>query len=234
MGYGILATVEKYDLSDLKRARRQGAPVSESELGLAPKVWAPGIGSRFGKPVSRERPLLEPAEVVASWSPLIMPGIDIADVDFRMPDSVAQLLEQSLTPIDYVEAAGNLVTTAGALKLWKLGVNQGAQQAYDATHTRIGVGNGSTAAAAGDTDFSGASKWWQIVDALGTPSTNALAFTATHPTGQSNFVWNEYGMDAGTSSGATVTAVLFNHAVVNLGTKTSAAAWAFTTTFTLS
>lgn len=232
-GYGILATVEKYDVDDLRRAKRQGERVHNGEHG-----WAPGVGSRFGRPTNRDRSskglLVPPQEVAVSWSPLQMPGIDLAPHDFEIPDNIAELIEQIQRPVDYCEAAGNLVTTAGALKLWKLGVNTGAQQAYDATHSRLGVGNGATAAAAADTDFSGASKYWQIVDAAGTPSTNALAFTATHPTGQSNFVWNEYGLDAGTASGATVTAVLFNHAVVNLGTKTSAAAWAFTVTLTLS
>lgn len=222
--YGILATVEKYDIATLRRAARH----DRHAAGEGAHGWAPGVGSRFGAAN------LEPDVKVASWSPLKMPGLDLAPTDFVMPDTVEQLLEQSLVPIDYVEAAGNLVTTAGAGKLWKLGVNQSAQQAWDATHTRIGVGSGSTAATAADTDFAGPSKWWQLIDAAGTPSTNALAFTATHPTGQSNFAWNEYGIDTGTTSGATVTAVLFNHAIVSLGTKTSAAAWAFTVTLTLS
>lgn len=221
MGYDVLATVEKYDLSDLKKARRRGAPVLDSECG-----WAPGLAGRFGQ--------VQPSEIVARWGKLRMPGEpEVRLSSVRMPDAIRRVLESFRQPVDLAYAEGNLVTTAGAGKLWKLGVNQGAQQAWDATHARLGVGNGSTAAAAADTDFSGASKWWQIVDGAGTQTTNALAFTATHPTGQSNFVWNEYGMDTGTASGATVTAVLFNHAVVNLGTKTSAAAWAFTVTFTL-
>lgn len=220
--YGILATVEKYDISELRKAnRRVRGSATESEKG-----WAPGIGSRFGQ--------IRPDEKVASWSPLKMPGIDLSPADFVVPDTIESLLDKSEVPIDYIEAAGNLVTTAGANKLWKLGVNQGALQAWDATHTRIGVGSGSTAATAADVDLTGPSKYWQILDAAGTPSTNALAMTATHPTGQSNFAWAEYGIDSGTASGATVTVVLFNHAVVSLGTKTSAAAWAFTCTLTLS
>jgi hypothetical protein len=141
-------------------------------------------------------------------------------------------------PYEITDAGYNLLCTAGVTRMWNLTTNQGATQAFDSTHTRIGVGNGTTAAAAGDTDFSAAAgssnRQFNLVSGAGTVSTNTLQFSAVFATGVGNFVWAEWGLDQGTSNGTTVTAPLLNHAVPNsLGTKTSNAAWTFTVTLSL-
>lgn len=150
-----------------------------------------------------------------------------------------EIVAAGIRPYEVAETVGNLLCTAGVTRLWNLFTNQGATQAFDATHTRVGTGNTGNAAgteAAGDTDLAGASKYFQLVGGAGTVSTNSLSFTATFPTGQGNYAWNEWGVDNGTASSATVTAPLLNHKIVSggLGTKTSSASWAFTVTLSLS
>lgn len=185
VGHGV---VHKYDLSDMKKAARQGS------LRL--------VEDDFG----------------------VRPSIGFANIQ----------------PYEVVDAGYNLLCTAGVTRLWNLATNQGATQAFDATHTRVGVGDGSTAALAADTTLTGSTnKYFQLVSGAGTVSTNTLQFSAVFATGNGNFVWNCWGIDQGTSSagtgaGATIeVAPLLNHAVVNLGTKTSAAAWTFTVTLSL-
>lgn len=61
-----------------------------------------------------------------------------------------------------------------------------------------------------------------------------LTAIATVASGNGNFEWREWGMDSGGSSGTGAASGLFNHRGVDLGLKTSAAAWALTATITQS
>lgn len=138
---------------------------------------------------------------------------------------------------------GNLITNAGWTRLMNLATNQGATQALDATHTRIGVGDATTpaegytdvdlAAAAGSTH-----RWFQPVTGAGTLGTRTLAFAATFGTSDGNFAWNEMGLDvtSGTAAaGNTVGALLFNHKVgIAQGAKASGQTWTATATLTWS
>lgn len=146
------------------------------------------------------------------------------------------LVGAGLVPDEVVDAGENLFLTAGIVRLWaNFTAVPGATAVFDATHSRVGVGDGVTAVTAADTDFTGSTnKYWQISDGAPVLATNTAKFTATFPTGQGNFAWNKWGVDNGTSSGATVTAPLFDAAAVALGTKTSAAAWAFSVTLSIS
>jgi hypothetical protein len=136
------------------------------------------------------------------------------------------------------EVVGNLVCTAGWTRASNLLTNQGATQAMDATHTRIGVGNGAGTAAAGDTDLSASAgstnRWFQLVTAAGTVSTNTLAFSATFASADGNFAWNEFGIDVGnTASSAVVASLLYNHKTsIAQGTKASGQVWTATATLT--
>lgn len=131
---------------------------------------------------------------------------------------------------------GNLITNAGWTRLMNLLTNQGATQALDGTHARIGAGDGSTAEAYTDTDLSAAAgsthRWFQLVGGAGTLGTRTLAFTSTFGTSDGNFTWAEFGIDFGTASGNTVTAPLFNRKVSSQGTKASGQTWAATATIT--
>lgn len=141
-----------------------------------------------------------------------------------------------IDPYGETEHHGNLVLNAGWTRLMNLLTNQGATQAYDATHCRIGAGNGSTAAAYTDTDLSAsagsANRWFQLVSGAGTLGTRTLAWSASFGTADGNFAWAEFGIDAGTASGNTVTAPLLNRAVSSQGTKVSGQTWTATATLT--
>lgn len=158
-------------------------------------------------------------------------GLDApADADF---------LRLRVESYETTELVGNLITNAGWTRLMNLLTNQGATQALDATHARIGVGNSSTAEAYTDTDLGAAAgsanRWFQLVSGAGTLGTRTLSFSATFGTADGNFAWAEFGIDFGTASGSTVTAPLFNHkAGIAQGTKASGQTWTATATLTFS
>ena len=155
-----------------------------------------------------------------------------AHVDkYEGPDADARAAA-GLAPDDTADADGNLITTAGLTRLTSLLTGAGGQ-AYDATHTRIGVGDSSTAATIADTALGAATnKYYKTVTGAPSLSSGVMTFVAIFPTGQANFAWAEWGIDQGVADGTTVTAPLLNHKIAALGTKTSAAAWTFTVTVT--
>lgn len=142
-------------------------------------------------------------------------------------------------PYSVTEIVGNLITNAGWTRLMNLLTNQGATQALDATHARIGVGNSNTAEAYTDTDLGAsagsANRWFQLVSGAGSLGTRTLAFSGSFGSSDGNFAWNEFGLDFGTASGNTVTAPLFNHkAGIAQGTKAAGQVWTATATITFS
>lgn len=150
----------------------------------------------------------------------------------------ADFAKLRVAPYDASEFVGNLITNAGWTRLMNLLTNQGSTQALDATHARIGVGNGTTPAEAyADTDLAASAgstnRWFQLVSGAGTLGTRTLAFAATFASADGNFAWNEAGLDFGTASGNTVTAPLLNHKVgIAQGTKASGQTWTATATLT--
>jgi hypothetical protein len=149
----------------------------------------------------------------------------------------------NIRPYLTTELTGNLITNAGWTRLMNLATNQGATQALDATHTRIGVGDGTTPTEAyTDTDLAAAAgsshRWFQPVSAAATLGTRTLSFSATFGTSDGNFAWNEFGLDVTSSTAAagnTVGALLFNHKVgIAQGTKASGQTWTATATLSFS
>jgi hypothetical protein len=101
----------------------------------------------------------------------------------------------------------------------------------------IGVGDSTTAAAATQTDLQASTnKLRKAMDATYPQHTDAttsgaasIVFKSTFSTSDANYAWQEWGIFNGSSGGR-----MLNRKVESLGTKTSAASWAFTCTLTLS
>lgn len=146
-----------------------------------------------------------------------------------------QIAAGEVTPVETVHVEGNLAMNAGIQRILDFligAVSNAGANAFDATHSRIGAGNSSTAAVASQTDLQGASKYFKLCSSA-SRSSQTVTWAATFGTGVGNFAWNEMCIDNGTADGATVTAPMLNRKVVSLGTKTSAQTWAATGTLTL-
>jgi len=133
------------------------------------------------------------------------------------------------------EHLGNAILSAGWTRVLNLVIGTAATQAFDATHTRIGVGDGTTAVTTADTTLTGSTnKYFKLVSGVGIvaagagPPTTTLTFSASFGSSQGNFAWEKFGIDQGTSDGATEVAPLLNAAVSDQGTKASGQVWTAT------
>lgn len=149
------------------------------------------------------------------------------------------LLTLGADPVGVVDGEGNLLLNAGINGVLGNRLVGGAATAYNAANTAIGAGDTNTAAAATQTDLSAvvnaANRWVQLADALPTFASQVLTVVATFATANGNFAWAEWAIAQNTASAAAaLTASALNRKVAALGTKTSAAAWAFTVTITIS
>lgn len=157
-----------------------------------------------------------------------------ADLDrLGLLDAPGDVLRaEGLKPYDVRVSEGNLLANAGINRLISLLIGAGGT-AFNATNTRIGVGDGVAAAVATQTDLQGANKYFRLVDAGYPNGTTAQTLTAqaTYDTTTANFAWNEWCIDNGSASGAVVTAPMLNRKVPSpsLGTKSSGT-WVLTVT----
>lgn len=158
----------------------------------------------------------------------------------KIPATPRSLAQFGVLPDESREYEHNVLCTAGITRLLNLLIGAGGQ-AYDATHTRVLVGDGGGSAPTGtaaDTDLTAivnaANRYGQLVSGANTVSTNVLTIAATFATGNGNFHWFEFAFDQAAASGATAaTAPLLNHKGLDMGTKSSSIAWAFTGTVTI-
>lgn len=140
-------------------------------------------------------------------------------------------------PYETRRVPGNLMTTAGAGRILDLAIGAGGQ-VFNNSHARIGMGDASTAAAAGDTDLGAAAgsthRFFQMADAT-FPSrvNNILSMQSTFGASDGNFAVTEVGMDEGTTSTTTVVAPLIVHKITSLGTKVSPNIWQVSYSVTL-
>mgnify|MGYP001344808359 CR=1 FL=1 len=92
---------------------------------------------------------------------------------------------------------------------------------YNNANAYIGVGNGTTAFSAAQTDLQGGSKTRKGMDASYPQRTdNTVTWIATYATGDANYAWEEWGLFNAAAGGQ-----MLNRKVENLGTKTSSATW---------
>lgn len=145
-----------------------------------------------------------------------------------------------IRPYDTVTVNGNAMTTQGLAQMTNALIGTGSLVLLTATTTRIGVGNGTTAWAAADTDLSASAgstnRWFQIVDSAPTRVTttvtnDSVQAVATFATGDGNFAWQEWALNTSTatpaSSNAVIAGTFWNRKVASLGTKASGS-WALT------
>lgn len=140
--------------------------------------------------------------------------------------------DAGLEPDEVLDVSGNLLLNAGITRLVNLAVGAGGT-AYNAANSRIGVGNSTSAASAAQTDLQGGSKYFQLVTSA-VASAQTITWVAAFGTADGNFAWEEWGVDNGASSSATVVTPLLNRRVAAMGTKVSGSTWTLTVTVTLS
>lgn len=111
------------------------------------------------------------------------------------------------------------LTTAGLNHLVQAVVGQGT--AFNAANARVGVGSGTAAFAASQTDLQGSSKLRKVMDA-GYPivATPTITFKSTFGPDDANFAWNEWGVFNASTGG-----VMLNRVVESNGTKQSNQTW---------
>ena len=111
------------------------------------------------------------------------------------------------------------LTTAGVNFLAQAAIGQGTF--FNAANARLGVGNGTTAFAVGQTDLQGSSKFRKGMDA-GYPNISAptVTFKTTFAQSEANFAWAEWGVFNAATGG-----VMLNRVVESNGTKQSNQTW---------
>ena len=167
-------------------------------------------------------------------------GSDIEEAQ-RAGLSVANLEDiraAGIDPYDSIEALGNIEVNGGLNLMLNLLIGGGGTTLANG-NARLCVGDGGGSVptvAATDTALTATSNRYNQAAASTYPSVAAAVLTiqSVFSTANANFVWNEWAIDSGGSSGSGACSGMFNHRGVNLGTKTSAAAWTLTATISQS
>lgn len=136
-----------------------------------------------------------------------------------------------------LEISGNLLVYGGASALWnRLISGTPTVTVFDNTNAHIGVGDSSTAEAAGQTDLQAVTnKLRKAMDATYPQHTDGtvvgsatVTFKSTFGTADANFTWAEWGVFNAATAGR-----MLNRKVQALGTKTSAGTWVITVTISI-
>lgn len=120
------------------------------------------------------------------------------------------------------------ITDAGRNHLVQSGIGAGGT-AFNNANSYIGVGDSTTAFAAGQTDLQASTnKTRKAMDATyPNGGSNVVTFRSTFGTSDANYAWNEWGVFNASSGGT-----MLNRKVESLGTKTNTQTWQFTVTLT--
>jgi hypothetical protein len=152
------------------------------------------------------------------------------------------ILAAGIDPYAITEVEGNQLVNQGLGYLGELLCGTASPTNYSNANARIGVGDSSTAFALTQTDLQAAAgnthrQFEPMAASYPTVVNGVYTFQAVFGTGVGNFTagWQEWCFDSGGGGGAgTTVSGMLNRAVVNLGTKTSAATWTATATLTVS
>ena len=102
--------------------------------------------------------------------------------------------------------------------------------AFDVDNACLGVGDGTTAFSATQTNLQGTNKLRKNVDAAPTFSTATINFVATFTTAEANYAWQEDGIFNAVTN---ATGEMLTRNVAYLITKTSSVSVVFTKTLTV-
>lgn len=133
-------------------------------------------------------------------------------------------------PREVIDGEGNLLVNAGINRALDLICGAGGTS-YANANAHIGVGDSSTAAAAGQTDLQAATNKLRKAMDGGYPTAAAsqsVSWKSTFGTSDANFAWNEWAIFNAAAAGT-----MLNRKVAALGTKTSAESWALTVSVSL-
>lgn len=145
--------------------------------------------------------------------------------------------EKGLRPDETVVVQENLLVTGGIhIMLLRL-IGDTNLTAFGSGTARIKVGNGTAAAASGDTDLAGGSTAEAAMDSgypinpIPSPHTT-VTWRATFGSSEANFAWEEVAVK--NNSGAVSGSVrILNRKVQSFGTKVSGATWTMTLQITI-
>lgn len=143
-----------------------------------------------------------------------------------------------LEPYELLEWDGNMLVHGGVSNIWQYLIGNGAAASgqtlsyFSATNSAIGVGDGTAAAAAVQTDLQGTNRLRKGM-ASGYPEHTAgvasanktIRFRSTFDTGEANFAWQEAGVFNTATLGA---GRMLNRRVQDMGTKTVASSFQIT------
>jgi hypothetical protein len=109
-------------------------------------------------------------------------------------------------------------------------INDSSPTFFDNTNAYIGVGDGDTAFAVGQSDLQAATNKVRVgmEDTYPSITDNAIDFKAEFGTDAANWQWNEWGVFNDSSAGT-----MLNRKVENLGTKVAGSTWVLTVTLTV-
>lgn len=151
----------------------------------------------------------------------------------------------SVAPYETIEKEGNLLMHGGASCIWQTltgnGTGTGDQDLtyFDNTNAYIGVGNGTTASDATQTDLQASAgtanqirvgmdaTYPQHSDGTGAGA-GTITFRSTYGTADANFEWYEWGVFNSGTVGR-----MLNRKQEDLGEKTSASTWTFSVSLSL-
>ena len=108
-------------------------------------------------------------------------------------------------------------------------IDDGAAAHYDATNAYIGVGNGTGAVTAAQTNLLGTSSDRKgMTGAYPTIATNVLTFKSSFNDDSSQFTWSEWGVFNNSTAGT-----MLSRKQESLGAKGAGQTWDFTVTLTV-
>jgi hypothetical protein len=154
--------------------------------------------------------------------------VDKYEGDFS---SEQDILDAGIEAYETISGHGNMLVTNGQNLVLDalIGV---AITAFTNANARIGVGDSTTAAAAGQTDLQAATNKVRVAMDATYPNRTSqqLNFKSTFGSAVGNFAWQEWGI-FNAASGATS---MLNRKVESLGTKSAGVSWVFTVVVTIS